>query len=380
MLSLIRVFSIQVTFCFSRTNTFCNMISDSHLKRGHTKNSSDNSDTAKKSAMVKKIGTHNGTFHCDEALACFLLRLLPEYEDSTIIRTRDSEKLATCDVVVDVGGVYDPSTFRFDHHQRSFNESMSSLNSSKKWTTKLSSAGLVYYHFGERIIQNVLKCGKEDNKIVTTIFDKVYERFIEEIDGIDNGINQCECTPKYIISTNLSGRVSHLNPLWNCSDTNEEDQFKKAMELVGSEFLERVTFYKNSWIPARKIVKQAIEERYEIDKSGEVLLLKNGGCPWKDHLLSLEQEMDISPKIKYVLFTDQNGCWRILCVPVELGSFTNRLSLPEEWRGLRNEELSEKSGIKGCVFVHAGGFIGGNKTYDGIIEMAQVALAQKRDE
>lgn len=26
-----------------------------------------------------RIGTHNGTFHCDEALACALLRLLPEY-------------------------------------------------------------------------------------------------------------------------------------------------------------------------------------------------------------------------------------------------------------------------------------------------------------
>lgn len=31
---------------------------------------------------VKQIGTHNGTFHCDEALACFFLRLLPEYKVS----------------------------------------------------------------------------------------------------------------------------------------------------------------------------------------------------------------------------------------------------------------------------------------------------------
>lgn len=27
-----------------------------------------------------KIGTHNGTFHCDEVLACFFLRQLPEYK------------------------------------------------------------------------------------------------------------------------------------------------------------------------------------------------------------------------------------------------------------------------------------------------------------
>lgn len=27
-----------------------------------------------------KIGTHNGTFHCDEVLACFFLRQLPEFK------------------------------------------------------------------------------------------------------------------------------------------------------------------------------------------------------------------------------------------------------------------------------------------------------------
>lgn len=27
------------------------------------------------------IGTHHGTFHCDEALACAMLKLLPEFAD-----------------------------------------------------------------------------------------------------------------------------------------------------------------------------------------------------------------------------------------------------------------------------------------------------------
>ena len=34
----------------------------------------------------KKIGTHDGPFHCDDALACFMLKLLPEYKDAQIIR------------------------------------------------------------------------------------------------------------------------------------------------------------------------------------------------------------------------------------------------------------------------------------------------------
>ncbi len=35
-----------------------------------------------------------------------------------IFRTRDQKILDTCDVVVDVGGVYDPERHRYDHHQR----------------------------------------------------------------------------------------------------------------------------------------------------------------------------------------------------------------------------------------------------------------------
>lgn len=51
-----------------------------------------------------------------------------------------------------------------------------------------------------------------------------------------------------------------------------------------------------------------------------------------------------------------------------------RLSLKEEWRGLRDEELSKISGIPGCIFVHANGFIGGNKTREGALQMALQSL------
>jgi len=41
--------------------------------------------------------------------------------------------------VLDVGGVYDPSRHRYDHHQKGFSEVFG-----HGFNTKLSSAGLVY--------------------------------------------------------------------------------------------------------------------------------------------------------------------------------------------------------------------------------------------
>ena len=51
-----------------------------------------------------------------------------------------------------------------------------------------------------------------------------------------------------------------------------------------------------------------------------------------------------------------------------------RQPLPKPWRGLRDEQLSELTGIAGCVFVHTSGFIGGNRTHEGALKMAMHAL------
>lgn len=37
---------------------------------------------------ILNIGTHDGSFHCDEALAIAMLKFHPDYEGATVIRTR----------------------------------------------------------------------------------------------------------------------------------------------------------------------------------------------------------------------------------------------------------------------------------------------------
>ena len=89
--------------------------------------------------MLKRIGTHSGSFHCDEVMACFLLRNTKEFADASIIRTRDKAILDTLDIVVDVGDEFDPSRNRFDHHQKSFKDFFGGNFNH----IRLSSAGLI---------------------------------------------------------------------------------------------------------------------------------------------------------------------------------------------------------------------------------------------
>lgn len=122
-----------------------------------------------------------------------------------LIRTRDPSKLDECDIVVDVGGVYDDAAKRYDHHQRGFNEIFSPNHK-----TKLSSAGLIYKHYGKQIITQKLQTSDEQK--VEILYQKLYENFVEALDGIDNGIQQYESDQpaRYSSRTDLSSRIAQV--------------------------------------------------------------------------------------------------------------------------------------------------------------------------
>lgn len=157
------------------------------------------------------IGTHDGKFHADEALGIFLLQQLPEYKESRVLRSRDPSLLATCDLVLDVGGIYDANALRFDHHQRDFAETLSPQH-----RTKLSSAGLIYKHFGRKVIQQL--CQQATQEELDIFYDKLYTELIEEFDAVDNGISAWPATlePAFKVgATTVFARVERLNPEWN---------------------------------------------------------------------------------------------------------------------------------------------------------------------
>lgn len=136
-------------------------------------------------------------FQCHPCIAAF----------ADLIRTRDSAKLDECDIVVDVGGVYDDAKKRYDHHQRGFMETFS-----PEHKTKLSSAGLIYKHYGQQLIQQEMK-DSSDQTMLNILYKKLYENFVEALDAIDNGISQydTDAPVKYSSRTDLSARVSHVS-------------------------------------------------------------------------------------------------------------------------------------------------------------------------
>ena len=88
--------------------------------------------------------------------------------------------------------------------------------------------------------------------------------YIEAIDAIDNGVGQYppSLTPAYRSKTDISTRVGRLNPSWNvvASHADVDEMFLKTSTLVGDEFIGRLYYYGNDWIPARQRVLDTMNE------------------------------------------------------------------------------------------------------------------------
>jgi uncharacterized UPF0160 family protein len=317
--------------------------------------------------------------------------MLPEYNASPLVRTRDPARLAECHTVVDVGGEYDPATNRYDHHQRTFSTTFPSH------TTKLSSAGLVYMHFGRAIIAQHTSLPL-DHPDVGLLYEKLYTDFVEALDAHDNGISAYD--PQAVSASGLEkrfkdgainlgsliGDLNYADPTLSSGEPQDEDSlFARASTFIGDVFLRKLRLAASSWLPARATVGDAYRSRKEAHASGRILTLSGGGVPWKEHLYNFEQEAkDSNEEVYYVLYPESSAPdakWRVQCVPESEGSFVSRKPLPESWRGVRDQDLdgvlaaeSENVGKEkipsGAIFAHASGFIGGHQTKEGALAMA----------
>lgn len=78
-----------------------------------------------------------------------------------------------------------------------------------------------------------------------------------------------------------------------------QERFQKASALTGSEFLGKLSYLSEAWLPARSIIQSAFNKRFDAHPSGKVLIFDEF-APWKEHLFELEEEMGLKEEEKPV--------------------------------------------------------------------------------
>jgi uncharacterized UPF0160 family protein len=293
-----------------------------------------------KSKKLIKVATHNGTFHVDELFAISTLKLLYPDNQISINRTRDQDLIDAADWVIDVGGVYDHSARRYDHHQIG--------SPVRENGVPYAAFGLVWRHWGSQI------CGNEE------IANTIESQFIQMIDGPDNGYP----TTQSLVDGGRVPTLAMLPSLWRSSlpdiaSTEIVDRnFNDLLDLT-TEILQKTINLHTKRHQANLRFEKAYHEA--TDKS--VIVVEKGDWP-----------VDVSnyPETLFIVYHDiENNTWKAKCITDN--SFNCRNGFPQNWRGLRDKELQIASDISGAVFVHRAGFLAVAESKRSILEMCSQA-------
>ncbi|HEX8604172.1 MAG TPA: MYG1 family protein [Pseudoduganella sp.] len=307
------------------------------------------------------IVTHSGKFHADDAWAVAVLNVL--FPDNELVRTRDPAIIEAADFAIDVGGIWDPATGRFDHHQKGF-------SGARPTGVPYASAGLVWREYGGRCVGAIAASHMGHDLPRETAREIAY--------AIDNDIVQYLDLSDVGAAKNapggygLSAVISGYNPNWldeerlgygAPADQYRLDQFRRAMGIL-TDILVNAVKYRVGALLAVEQVRDS-----EVLEDGKLLFLRNSALPWTQ---VVRKEM---PKVLFVISHSlAEKRYMLHTIPISPESFTARADLPAPWAGLRDAELAAVTGVPDATFCHNGRFIAAAKSYEGAHAMALQAL------
>lgn len=308
------------------------------------------------------IVTHSGKFHADDAWAVAVLKVL--FPDSQIVRTRDPATIEKGDFAIDVGGIWDPATGRFDHHQKGFEGARAS-------GVPYASAGLVWRDYGARCVGALAQAHAGHTLSEDQCREMAYAIDADVVQYLDlSDVGAAKNAPG---GYGLSAIISGYNPNWmdeqrlgygEAADAYRLQQFERAMAFLTDILVNQVKYRVGAMLALAQV------RGAEVLEDGRVLFLKNGAMPWTQ---VVRKEM---PKVLFVIshaIAEQR--YMIHTVPANPDNFDARADLPESWAGLRDADLAAVTGVADASFCHNGRFIAAAKSYESIRTMARLALA-----
>jgi uncharacterized UPF0160 family protein len=344
-----------------------------------------------------RIVTHNGAFHADDVTAVTLLSMLSP--GAELLRTRNMHLVRADDVVVDVGGVYDPAAARYDHHFVGSPRRTAPGHS----TTAFASAGMVWAAYGPTLL-TAAHALPDLTQERLALLDSLW---IAPLDAADTGD-----VPDGAPSDPLSEHLAAMNTLWTEMleiehragvDGVREDgdrRFRTTLALVHGPL--RAAIREAATAPSLAVATCGIlrERTHLIDllatrmqeslgaieaarglvaayvvarAPGEThITIPVSGVPWEQLIHDAEDEAHMPDPVLHVISHGTDGHEYVTCVSTVRNGYVPRAPFPADWAGLRDDAFDDASGLVGGVFTHQARFMAGWRT----LEMAKAGAAR----
>ena len=262
-----------------------------------------------------------------------------------VVRTREQSEIAKADFVVDVGGEYDPSRNRFDHHQ-------AAGAGVRANGIPYASFGLVWKAYGAEL------CGSE--KVAAAIDGEL----VQVVDAIDNGVEICSSVIGDVHPYSFGHALSAFLPSWKeLADTKVTADTAFAEALVFAEtVLTREIIRTKDAEEGRVNVERAYREA--VDKRVVVL---DQSYVWGDVLRGYSEPL-------YVIYPQGGEKWHVKAVRNDPNSFKNRKDFPVSWAGKRDAEFAQLTGVSDALFCHKNLFLAVASSLEGAKKLAKLAI------
>jgi uncharacterized UPF0160 family protein len=263
-------------------------------------------------------------------------------EDVEVVRTRDEKIIEAAEYVVDVGGVYDPSQKRFDHHQ---------IGGAgvRENGIPYAACGLAWKEYGEKIAGS------------KSVADALERKIVIPIDAMDNGVPVYKEIIPDVVPYGFDKIIFSFRPSWKEDIHGFDRGFDEAVKFVMQILQREITKAKHKHegeACVRKIVEATPDKR---------IIVFEERYPWHDVLSEFEEPL-------FAVYPSVDGRWNAKAVWKEGDLFEIRKQFPESWAGKRNEELAKVSGVKDAIFCHNKRFIAVASSKEGAIKLATLAV------
>jgi len=294
----------------------------------------------------KTVAVHSGSFHPDDVFSVALLSILYQGRIK-VVRTRNEKEYSTADFILDVGSEYNPEKDRFDHHQ----VGGAGLRNNK---IPYSTFGLLWKKYGEQV------CSSRE------IADVLEKKLVQSIDAEDNALNLCQPVIDGVTPFMLTDVLYSMMPTWKEDKSTIDKIFIQAVDFSKKIILREIkvardrveitaiiqNFYKNTSDKRLVIIDSPKVSRFDI---------------W-DALVGFTEPL-------FVVYGG-NQDWAVVAMRQKINNFESRKYFPKSWGGLASVSLAELTGVSDVLFCHPGLFLTADKSKEGAIKLAELALQE----
>ena len=286
---------------------------------------------------IISVQVHGGKMHADDIFAVAITKICLEGKKQ-VVRVPSTDP--SWDLRLDCGGEisFTDDKIVLDHHQRT------------KYAVDSNGVKMAACNLAWNVFKFKYFTHEWSDLEITSVMAKM-DLFFKEIAAVDNGDEEAA---KTATETSMNTVMGYFNVDPVAPAEIREQSFDNAVMVAELLLKQMITYTRRT----ARMLDRAMDEIEEAADDGTHVIRMSTVLPWLQ-VMKMHPELFVDKfLVTYPSIRDEQLQYYIQAIPIDVSNpFSQRVSAPEAWHGLRDKELQDITGVKEALFCHASGFL-----------------------